>query len=89
MNSDQINYVSTTNTTNMMPMAPMATMDTALPHTTAHSYTVHSREEKYLNKERKKEAKRAMRQEKMADKLSTKAGMNTFTNLQSCSFLFF
>lgn len=69
MNSEQINNYNTTGATT----APMYS-SSALPHTTAHSFTVHNREEKYLEKERAKESKRALKQEKMADKLSTKAG---------------
>jgi hypothetical protein len=74
MNSDQIAYNNSTTTgLATQPMASTAAAS-ALPHTTAHSYTVHNREAKYLEKEKAKEAKRALRQEKMADKNSVKAG---------------
>jgi hypothetical protein len=78
MNSEQIAYNNTGYTTNagLTQQQPiMSTMgSSALPHTTAHSYTVHSREERHLEKERAKESKRALKQEKMADKISAKAG---------------
>ena len=64
MNSEQIVYTNTS--------APLATSG-VLPSTTAHSYTVHHREERHLDKERAKESKRAVRQEKSADKLAVKA----------------
>lgn len=64
-----------------------------LPSTTAHSFTVHNREERYisfylfpvnsyllfhdrfLEKERTREVKRATKQEKTAEKMQVRAGM--------------
>jgi hypothetical protein len=41
---------------------------------------VHSREERFLSKEKKKEAKRAVKQERTAEKFQVKAGMLLFTH---------
>jgi hypothetical protein len=63
MNTDQVGFAGSP-TANTVPMATT----NALPHTTAHSYTIHSREERHLEKERTKESKRAV-------KMAAKAGV--------------
>ena len=73
MNSDQIVY-NNSGLSNNQGATTTNSLSSSLPHTTAHSYTVHTREERYLEKERTKESKRALKQEKMADKISAKAG---------------
>lgn len=66
MNSDQIVYTQ--------PNGSAVPMQMGATSTTAHSYTVHTREERFLEKERIKETKRATKQERKADKIATKAG---------------
>lgn len=67
MNTDQVVY-TTTSTSAIQPQV-------AQGNVTSHSHTIHSREVKFLEKERLKESKRALKQEKLADKKSTRAGM--------------